>query len=181
MTLNSGRKECHLAFLAYAWYLLSYVKVDFIPLDKFVKTHLSATKISLKSQLVKQIRLVIYIDSSLCTTSTSMAPPNKKLVVPIDLKKKPREQELPLHNRWHPDIPPVAEVQTGEVFKIEMVDWTGGAIKDDNSASDVKYVDLSTVSTKKPYLFHLQSNEGRFSQSFVPKRKNYCTDGNTKD
>ncbi|KAI7745001.1 hypothetical protein M8C21_003903 [Ambrosia artemisiifolia] len=59
--------------------------------------------------------------------------------------KKPWEQKLPLHNRWHPDIPPVATVKTGQVFRIEMVDWTGGAIKDDNSASDIKYIDLSTV------------------------------------
>ncbi|XP_061365568.1 uncharacterized protein LOC133308859 isoform X3 [Gastrolobium bilobum] len=74
-----------------------------------------------------------------------MAPPTPKLVVPIDLKKKPWEQKLPLHNRWHPHIPPAATVNTGEVFRIEMVDWTGGAIKDDNSALDIKLVDLSTV------------------------------------
>lgn len=75
-----------------------------------------------------------------------MAPPTPKLVVPIDLKKKPWEQKLPLHNRWHPYIPTVGEVNTGEVFRVEMVDWTGGAIKDDNSALDIKLVDLSTVS-----------------------------------
>lgn len=75
-----------------------------------------------------------------------MAPPTPKVIVSIDLKKKPWEQTLPLHNRWHPEIPPVAEVKTDEMFRVEMVDWTGGAIKDDNSATDVKYVDLSTVS-----------------------------------
>lgn len=77
-----------------------------------------------------------------------MAPSTPKLVIPIDLKKKPWEQKQPLHNRWHPEIPPVATVQTGQLFRIEMVDWTGGAIKDDTSASDVKYIDLSTVSFK---------------------------------
>lgn len=75
-----------------------------------------------------------------------MAPSTPRLVVPIDLKKKPCEQKLPLHNRWHPDIPPVADVNTGEIFRVEMVDWTGGAIKDDNSALDIKLVDLSVVS-----------------------------------
>lgn len=81
-----------------------------------------------------------------------MAPSTPNLVVSIDLKKKPWEQKLPLHNRWHPEIPSVAAVKTGQLFRIEMVDWTGGAIKDDNSASDVKYVDLSTVSgDKKKY------------------------------
>ncbi|GAU25108.1 hypothetical protein TSUD_157630 [Trifolium subterraneum] len=78
-------------------------------------------------------------------TCLSMAPPTPRLVVPIDLKKKPWEQKLPLHNRWHPDIPPVVDVTTGEIFRVEMVDWTGGAIKDDNSALDIKLVDLSVV------------------------------------
>jgi len=75
-----------------------------------------------------------------------MAPRTPRLVVPIDLKKKPWDQKLPLHNRWHPEIPEVAAVTSGEYFRMEMVDWTGGAIKDDGSALDVKSVDLSTVS-----------------------------------
>lgn len=75
-----------------------------------------------------------------------MAPTTPRLVIPIDLKKKPCEQKLPLHNRWHPEIPPVAVVKSGEVFRIEMVDWTGGAIKDDNSAIDIKSLNLSAVS-----------------------------------
>lgn len=75
-----------------------------------------------------------------------MAPSTPRLVVPIDLKKKPSEQKLPLHNRWHPCIPSVVDVNTGEIFRVEMVDWTGGAIKDDNSALDIKLVDLSNVS-----------------------------------
>ncbi|XP_024037158.1 uncharacterized protein LOC18036470 isoform X1 [Citrus clementina] len=73
-----------------------------------------------------------------------MAPTTPTVVVPIDLKKKPNEQKLTLHNRWHPEIPPVAEVKVGELFRVEMVDWTGGAIKDNDSAIDVKTLDLST-------------------------------------
>ena len=80
------------------------------------------------------------------STGSPMAPPTPRVVVPIDLKKKPWEQKVPLHNRWHPGIPSVAEAKTGEVFRIEMVDWTGGAIKDDESANDVKFMDLYTVS-----------------------------------
>ncbi|KHG09670.1 fmdA [Gossypium arboreum] len=68
-----------------------------------------------------------------------------QLVVSVDLKKKPWEQALPLHNRWHPEIPPVAHVKVSEVFRVEMVDWTGSVIKDDDSAADVKFIDLSTV------------------------------------
>ncbi|GAB2272778.1 hypothetical protein Dimus_007597, partial [Dionaea muscipula] len=62
-----------------------------------------------------------------------MAQRTSILVVPIDLKKKPREQKLPLYNRWHPHIPPVAEVKTREIFRVDMVDWTGGAIADNNA------------------------------------------------
>ena len=75
-----------------------------------------------------------------------MAPPTPRLVAPIDLKKKPWEQKHPLHNRWHPQIPTIEDVITGEVFRVEMVDWVGGAIKDDDSSLDVKLIDLSTVS-----------------------------------
>lgn len=93
-----------------------------------------------------------------------MAPPTTKLVVPVDLKKKPWQQKLPLHNRWHPDIPPVAEVKTGEVFRVEMVDWTAGAIVDDNSAIDVKTLDLSTVSaaTEILFLFLMHTNNSTY-------------------
>lgn len=77
-----------------------------------------------------------------------MAPLTPKVVVSIDLKSKPWQQKIPLHNRWHPRIPPVAEVKTGELFRVEMVDWTGGAIKDDDSALDIKFLDLSSVSTE---------------------------------
>lgn len=76
------------------------------------------------------------------------------VVVPIDLKKKPREQKLPLHNRWHPDIPPVAEVRTGEVFRVEMVDFSGGGITKEYTAEDIKYADPSIVSSLY-FCFHI--------------------------
>jgi hypothetical protein len=75
-----------------------------------------------------------------------MAPLTPRLVVPIDVKKQPWEQKVPLHNRWHPDIPPVADVTEGELFRVEMVDWTGGRVRDDNSADDIKSLDLTIVS-----------------------------------
>jgi formamidase len=75
-----------------------------------------------------------------------MAPLTPRLVVPIDVKKKPWEQKVQLHNRWHPDIPPVADVTEGELFRVEMVDWTGGRVRDDDSADDIKFLDLTIVS-----------------------------------
>lgn len=67
-------------------------------------------------------------------------------VVPIDVKKKPWQQKFPLHNRWHPEIPPVAEVQVAEFFRVEMVDFSGGGITKDYSAEDIKHADNSVVS-----------------------------------
>lgn len=75
-----------------------------------------------------------------------MAPLSPRLVVPVDVKKLPREQKVPLHNRWHPDIPPVADVTEGELFRVEMVDWSGGRVRDDNSADDLKFMDFTIVS-----------------------------------
>lgn len=79
-------------------------------------------------------------------TGLAMAPTTPRVVIPVDLTKKPWEQKRPLHNRWHPDIPPVAEVKVGEIFRVEMIDWTGGFIGYNDSAVDMKTLDLSTVS-----------------------------------
>ncbi len=64
-----------------------------------------------------------------------------------DVKKKPWEQKLPLHNRWHPETTPVAEVTSGEVFQVEMMDFSGGRITRDYSAEDIKHTDPSIVSS----------------------------------
>jgi formamidase len=67
------------------------------------------------------------------------------VLIHVDLTKPPREQPVPLHNRWHPEIPPVATVKPGTVFRVECVDWTGGQIRDNDSANDIRDVDLSQV------------------------------------
>lgn len=74
-----------------------------------------------------------------------MAPLTPRVVVKVDLKKKPWEQDQPLHNRWHPEIPSVAQVKAGELFRVEMIDFMGGAVKDNSSSDDIKHADLSTV------------------------------------
>jgi len=68
-----------------------------------------------------------------------------KTIIAVDPKKCPWQHDPPVHNRWHPDIPPVATVSPGEMFRVDMIDWTGGQIKPDDSADDVKNVDLSQV------------------------------------
>ncbi|MGB8467700.1 MAG: formamidase [Candidatus Babeliales bacterium] len=68
-----------------------------------------------------------------------------KTIITVDVNKKPQEQPMPLHNRWHPDVEPVVTVEPGAVFRIECIDWTGGQIKNDDSAADVKNIDLTQV------------------------------------
>jgi formamidase len=68
-----------------------------------------------------------------------------KTLFQIDLTKSMDRQELPGHNRWHPDIPAVVSVNPGEVFRIECKDWTDGQIKNNDDPSDVENVDLTVV------------------------------------
>jgi formamidase len=65
-------------------------------------------------------------------------------LIKVDIKTPATEQDV-IHNRWHPDIPMVAWVNPGDEFRVECIDWTGGQIKNDDSATDVQIVDLSKV------------------------------------
>ncbi|KAF2102237.1 Acetamidase/Formamidase [Rhizodiscina lignyota] len=62
----------------------------------------------------------------------------------VDLNTPPQQQKT-LHNRWHPDVPFCGTIKNGEVVKIECLDWTGGQIGNNDSADDVKNVDLTQV------------------------------------
>ncbi|TKA54071.1 putative formamidase [Cryomyces minteri] len=59
--------------------------------------------------------------------------------------KEPANSQSNLHNRWHPDIPFAGTIKNEEVVKIECVDWTGGQIGNNDSADDMKNVDLTCV------------------------------------
>lgn len=61
----------------------------------------------------------------------------------VDVKKRMADQEVPGHNRWHPDIPPVATVSPGTTFRMECLDWTDGQIKNSDTANDVRDIDLT--------------------------------------
>ena len=67
-----------------------------------------------------------------------------KTIVKIDLKDSPYKNEM-IHNRWHPDVPIIEWVKPGEDFVMETYDWTGGFIKNNESADDVRDIDLSIV------------------------------------
>lgn len=63
----------------------------------------------------------------------------------IDLTKPMHEQEVPGHNRWHPDIPAVVSVNPGDIFRIECKDWTDGQIGNNDDPSDIRDVELQVV------------------------------------
>ncbi|RYZ10342.1 MAG: acetamidase/formamidase family protein [Myxococcales bacterium] len=65
-------------------------------------------------------------------------------LIKVDVKASPKEHDV-LHNRWHSDLPMVAWVSPGDQFRVECIDWTGGQIKNDDSATDIKVVDLTKV------------------------------------
>jgi formamidase len=62
-----------------------------------------------------------------------------------DLSKVMKDQEAPGHNRWHPDVPAAAATDPGTDFRIECLDWTDGQIHNDDSANDVRDVDLTRI------------------------------------
>ncbi|KFA45883.1 hypothetical protein S40293_09505 [Stachybotrys chartarum IBT 40293] len=70
--------------------------------------------------------------------------PPIRTVCKVDLDKSAADQPY-LHNRWHPDIPFAGKIKDGETVKIECVDWTGGQIKNNDSADDIRHVDLTRV------------------------------------
>jgi formamidase len=66
-----------------------------------------------------------------------------EVVFSVDQTLSMRDQEIPGHNRWHPDIPPAVTVRPGSEFRVECRDWTDNQIGNNDSANDVRDVDLS--------------------------------------
>lgn len=64
-------------------------------------------------------------------------------IIEVDPTRPVDEQRHVLVNRWHPDIPAVASVKPDDTFIIECLDWTGGQVKNDDSAEDIKNMDLT--------------------------------------
>jgi formamidase len=68
-----------------------------------------------------------------------------EVIFSVDPTKSMRDQDVPGHNRWHPDIPAVATVKPGDEFRIECCEWTDGQIGNNDSSDDVRDVDLSAA------------------------------------
>ncbi|AYF28782.1 formamidase [Micromonospora tulbaghiae] len=68
-----------------------------------------------------------------------------ELLFPLDSAKRFTDQEKVGHNRWHPDIPPVATVRPGQSFRVHCREWFDGAIHNDDSAEDIRDAPLTRV------------------------------------
>lgn len=68
-----------------------------------------------------------------------------KKLFEIDLTKRMEQQKHPGHNRWHPDIPAAFAVDPGEAFRMECQEWTDGQVSNNDSAEDIRTVNLNRV------------------------------------
>lgn len=66
------------------------------------------------------------------------------VVFPLDPDRSFTDQELIGHSRWHPEIPPVATVRCGDVFRVHCRDWFDGAIGNNDSAQDILHAPFHT-------------------------------------
>ena len=68
-----------------------------------------------------------------------------EVVFSVDQSKSMADQAVPGHNRWHPDIPPAASVAPGSDFRVECREWTDAQLGNNDSANDVRDVDLTSA------------------------------------
>ena len=66
-----------------------------------------------------------------------------EVVFSVDQSKSMRDQIVPGQNRWHPDIPVAAMVRPGDEFRVECREWTDAQLGNNDSANDVRDVDLT--------------------------------------
>jgi formamidase len=67
------------------------------------------------------------------------------VVFSVDQARSMRDQKAPGHNRWHPGIPPAITVRPGSEIRVECREWTDGQIGDNDSANDVRDVNLNVT------------------------------------
>jgi formamidase len=66
-----------------------------------------------------------------------------EVVFSVDQSQPMAQQKVPGHNRWHPDIPIATEVRPGDEFRVECREWTDAQLGNNDSANDVRDVNLA--------------------------------------
>src|SRR5579863_3634880 len=61
--------------------------------------------------------------------------------VHIDRSKRLKQEAHTGHNRWHPDIPPILEVEPGEDVVLETRDARDGQIRLETTVADLEHQD----------------------------------------
>ena len=61
----------------------------------------------------------------------------------VTVNKPMQYQEVPGHNPWPPDIPAAASTDPGTDFRIACLDWTNLQVRNDDSADDIRDIDLT--------------------------------------
>lgn len=64
-------------------------------------------------------------------------------LIKVDRSRSPFDQRDVLLNRYHPNIPMAAYANPGQTFRVECFDWTGGQISNNDSANDIRDVNLA--------------------------------------
>jgi len=65
--------------------------------------------------------------------------------IAIDRAKTLREEPTKGHNRWHPDIPPIATVEPGQVVGLETRDALDGQVTPSSTAADLARINLNVA------------------------------------
>ena len=65
--------------------------------------------------------------------------------VEIDRSKRLKEESAKGHNRWHPDIPPILEIDPGEEVVLETRDASDGQIKPNMTVDDLHGLDTKVA------------------------------------
>lgn len=71
--------------------------------------------------------------------------PTADVYIAIDRTKPLSQEPHTGHNRWHPDIPPVATVEPGQVVGLETRDAFDGQLQPDSGVEDVGRINLDLV------------------------------------
>ncbi|MCW2809518.1 MAG: formamidase [Marmoricola sp.] len=66
-----------------------------------------------------------------------------ELIFSVDQALAQKDQRLPGHNRWHPDIPAAAAVKPYSEVRIECLDFSDGQVRNDNSTDDIRAIDVT--------------------------------------
>ncbi|RSN68982.1 formamidase [Actinomadura sp. WAC 06369] len=66
-----------------------------------------------------------------------------EVVFSVDQARSMRDQDVPGHNRWHPDIPPAATVRPGAEIRLESREWMDGQVGNNDSANDIRDLNLN--------------------------------------